>query len=348
MFLSGNDQALLNCCGVDHSVFRKLLQLFSPVFRAYTYDDTTGQIRRRAFLFTNRGVCGRKKAIDEIGCFGLVLFWFQTCGSVARSASLAFGMTSTPLYKWLKFSRKILLFVLQKHPHAAVVTPTQADVDKYVDAIGQKYESLREHKVWAAADGLKIPLAKSSKWRVQNQYYNGWTGDTYVNSVFVFSPDGKIQICTLNAPGTWHDSTIAEYGVYTKMEHVFETYGAKVVVDSAFNLSNKRYLIKSSQQDPFTPDGVVLNRDATSLRQLSEWGMRMIQGSFPRLKDKMPYEEFGERRVILNLMVLLYNYQTHNIGVNQILNVFMNQTEGFYAYGQVQMNNTANNLLEHE
>ena len=74
----------------------------------------------------------------------------------------------------------------------------------------------------------------------------------------------------------------------------------------------------------------------------------MIQGSFPRLKDKMPYEEFGERRVILNLMVLLYNYQTHNIGVNQILNVFMNQTEGFYAYGQVQMNNTANNLLEHE
>ena len=234
-----------------------------------------------------------------------MLFWFRTRGSVARSASLAFGMTSTPTYRWLKFSRKILLSVLQHHDEASVILPTQDEVDKYVDAIGQKYETLGEQKVWAAADGLKVPLAKSTKWRVQNQYYNGWTGDTYVNCVFVFAPDGKIRICTLNAPGTWHDSTIAEYGVYSKMEYIYETFGGKVVVDSAFNLSNKRYLIKSSQQDPLTADGVRLNRNATSLRQLSEWGMRMIQGSFPRLKDKMPYEEFGERKVILNLMVLL-------------------------------------------
>ena len=129
------------------------------------------------------------------------------------------------------------------------------------------------------------------------------------------------------------------------MEYIYETFGGKVVVDSAFNLSNKRYLIKSSQQDPFTADGVRLNRNATSLRQLSEWGMRMIQGSFPRLKDKMPYEESGERKVILNLMILLYNYQTHNIGINQILNVFMSETEGFYSYGRVDMSATANDAL---
>ena len=87
----------------------------------------------------------------------------------------------------------------------------------------------------------------------------------------------------------------------------------KIVVDSAFNLSGKSYLIQSSQDDPTGAGarGVTLNRAATSVRQLSEHGMRMIQGQFPQLRDPMIFEEFGEKRVILNLMVLLYNYQTN-------------------------------------
>ena len=37
---------------------------------------------------------------------------------------------------------------------------------------------------------------------------------------------------------------------------------------------------------------------ATSVRQLSEeHGMRMIQSQFPRLKDPMLFEEFGEQKV---------------------------------------------------
>ena len=54
---------------------------------------------------------------------------------------------------------------------------------------------------------------------------------TFVNSVFVFAPDGGIRICTLNAPGTFHDSTMAEYSIYQKMEQLHEEYGVKVVVD---------------------------------------------------------------------------------------------------------------------
>ena len=99
-----------------------------------------------------------------------------------------------------------------------------------------------------------------------------------MNSVFVFAPDGYIRICTLNAPGTFRDSTMAEYGIYQKMEQLHEEYGVKVVVDSAFNLSGKPYLIQSSQDDP-AEDGarvVRLNRAVTSVQQLSEHGMRMI------------------------------------------------------------------------
>ena len=58
-------------------------------------------------------------------------------------------------------------------------------------------------------------------------------------------------MCTLNGPGSWHDSLMAEYGVYEKMEAIYKSDGGKVVVDSAFNLGMKPYLIKSSQLDPF-------------------------------------------------------------------------------------------------
>ena len=35
----------------------------------------------------------------------------------------------------------------------------------------------------------------------------------YVNSLFVFGPDGKIYLYVLNAPGTFHDSIMADYHV---------------------------------------------------------------------------------------------------------------------------------------
>ena len=62
--------------------------------------------------------------------------------------------------------------------------------------------------------------------------------------------------------------------------------------------------------------------EATSLRQAAEWGMRQIQGAFPRLKDRIQYEENGERRCYLVLMCLLYNMRLELVGLNQIRNVY--------------------------
>ena len=70
---------------------------------------------------------------------------------------------------------------------------------------------------WTKATVATIQRLEST----ENRYYNGWKGSTFVNSVFVFAPDGCIQICTLNAPGTFHDSTMAEYGIYEKMEGLY-------------------------------------------------------------------------------------------------------------------------------
>ena len=70
-----------------------------------------------------------------------------------------------------------------------------------------------------------------------------------------------------------------------------------------------------------------VNRQATSVRQLSEWGMRALQGSFPRLKDRLLYEERGERRIILEMIVLLFNYRASTVGMNQIQSSFMPHLE---------------------
>eukprot|EP00536_Pseudo-nitzschia_multiseries_P018417 jgi/Psemu1/55504/gm1.55504_g len=83
------------------------------------------------------------------------------------------------------------------------------------------------------------------------------------------------------------------------MQEMFDEYAAMLTVDAAF--------------------------------KLSEWGMRMIQGQFPRLKDRLLLEDFGDRKVILNVMMLLYNYQTSTIGHNQILNVFMHKKNGYFS-----------------
>ena len=51
--------------------------------------------------------------------------------------------------------------------------------------------------------------------------------------------------------------------------------------------------------------------------------MRGLQGSFPRLKHRIIYEENGEQAIILKFITLLYNYRVQSVVINQILNHYM-------------------------
>jgi hypothetical protein len=68
---------------------------------------------------------------------------------------------------------------------------------------------------------------------------------------------------------------------------------------------------------------VRIQLEATSMRQAAEWGMRAVQSSFPRLKDRFVYEEGGERQIVLHSMFLLYNLRTRMVGINQIRSFYM-------------------------
>ncbi len=66
--------------------------------------------------------------------------------------------------------------------------------------------------VWGCAmDGLEPYLEQSEDVVLQNMFYNGWTHDHYVSSVFVFCPDGSIPIVAINYPRYFHNSQIAAW-----------------------------------------------------------------------------------------------------------------------------------------
>ena len=97
---------------------------------------------------------------------------------------MAFGLCASPMYMWLKFSRKIILSCQQNHPLAAVTTLSRTEITEYMAAVAKKFPVLEQHKLWGAADGLKLPLERSNKWSVQNRFYNGWTHGMYVSRQF--------------------------------------------------------------------------------------------------------------------------------------------------------------------
>lgn len=318
LYMCGSDPSLITLTGLDHAAFSYVLQRFSVLYTKYSPYSVDGKIRKLAL--TQRG---RPRSMSSDQCLGLCLAWTRTRGSMAI-LSLLFGVTGSVVSLFLRFGRRILLRVLVKDPKASVTLPTDEELIAFRHDFQARHSLLGD--VWAVADGLKLPLQQSGDEVLQNMYYNGWTHGHYVTNVLVFSPDGIVRACALNAPGALHDSTVSEYGgVYEKLEQVYERCGGKVLVDSAFSRGNYEFLIKSSQThlvDADTAEGVTLGKQATSARQAAEWGMRALQGSFPRLKDIFKWETNGERKLMLRTCILLFNLRTRLVGLNQILTVY--------------------------
>eukprot|EP00957_Ditylum_brightwellii_P067467 5121244-Ditylum_brightwellii.AAC.1 len=99
-------------------------------------------------------------------------------------------------------------------------------------------------------DGVKLYLQQAGDVKIQEHFYNGWKYYHYVTNLFMFTPDGMIRLMVVNLPGDTHDSTAANYGfIYKKLEDFFKKYGDNCVIDSAFSLIRRPYLLKSSRTD---------------------------------------------------------------------------------------------------
>jgi hypothetical protein len=143
-------------------------------------------------------------------------------------------------------------------------------------------------------DELKIKIDEAPDKVTQSRFY-GWKHYHFVTAVLCFAPDGMIPSLYYNVPGCSHDSTVADWGnLYNKFERVYEEMGFKFVIDSAFCTINIPFFIKSSQDDLTADIGMLTlayqiqdiarKREATSMRQSAEWGMRVVQSSFSQVE----------------------------------------------------------------
>jgi hypothetical protein len=119
----------------------------------------------------------------------------------------------------------------------------------------------------------------------------------------------------LNALGSWHDSHVA-HPLYKQLcTRVPDNY--YLIADSAFPQGTT--LIKGKIQAPIKGGAVVpsdpqelkklldFNCQLLSYRQIAEWGMRTMQGSFGRLRVPLDINDKMGRQALLETCVWLNN-----------------------------------------
>ncbi len=318
LYNSGDDGSLFVLTGFDHATFEYIRTKFEPIYKSHTMFTTDGKIHKL--------VCksGRKRMLTAVDVLGLYLTWTRTKCQL-HILCLLFGMGKASISLNIRFARRIILHVLKDDDDARIRIPTADEIERCKIAISRKYPLLKD--VWSTMDGLRVDIEEPGDVIVQNRFHNGWYNAHNVVNVFVFTAFGTICLAGIGFPGCYHDSTLSDdIGIYSTLRKINERTQGKCVVDSAFNLTQYGdCLIQSSKSLPLGGDAhdICLDRQATAFRQSSEWGMRQLQGSFPRLKDRLRYEETGERNHILLSLVYLHNLRTNRIGRNQIRTVFM-------------------------
>ena len=70
LYLSRNNQALLNITGMGHSVFNNLIKKFKPYHHYYTFDEFSGEIREKK-CYINGKQKGSKRDMSDVGCLCL-------------------------------------------------------------------------------------------------------------------------------------------------------------------------------------------------------------------------------------------------------------------------------------
>lgn len=141
---------------------------------------------------------------------------------------------------------------------------------------------------------------------------------------------GEIIFCSLNAPGSWHDSRVAA-NIYRKLiEDTPENHF--LIADTAFprtlqSIQGRIHApMKQGEKLPDNPrdraKALALNADLVNCRQAAEWGMRAIQGSFGRLKIPLPISNEKRRKTLLQVVFRLHQVRVQLVGINQIQTVY--------------------------
>ncbi|KAH7919463.1 hypothetical protein BV22DRAFT_1108057 [Leucogyrophana mollusca] len=243
-----------------------------------------------------------------------------------------FALIPSTVSRYNRFALDILLETLRTMPAATINWPKDAEFDENSALITARHPRLQG--AFASIDGLNLPVQTSEDDEIENATYNGWLSEHFVSSVLVFSPKGQIIAANLNAPGSWHDSRVAQ-PIYEKLRTQTPD-GFYLVADTAFPCGTAQIAgricvpLKAGQRIPGESqieiaERMAFDRELLSYRQTAEWGMRTLQGSFGRLRVPLEIADSDRRANLLETCVRLHNVCTTLIGINQIQTVYVKQ-----------------------
>lgn len=120
---------------------------------------------------------------------------------------LIFGITPSTASRLILETMELSIHVLKVHKASTIKFPNEEEKSYFAGLIAARESSVRD--VIGFCDGLALHIKCGSSSSEQSTCYNGFHGDTTVNSVFVFAPTGKIIHASINFPGVFHDSAVS-------------------------------------------------------------------------------------------------------------------------------------------
>ena len=335
-----------NCLRVRHRLTRSALlpPSLSPWKKLLWHGDdlsflhVTGFSRPAFFglvdLLYPREECARKKKgrpplLDRRDQLGLLLL-FLSSKMHYKHICMIFGVIPTTASRTINHMLHLVARRLVRNEHARIKFPDEEEMQLFAEMVRRR-EPLVDNVI-GFVDGVSIPIQCSDDENEQTAHYNGYYHDTMVNNVFAFAPTGKIIHACINFPGSWHDSSVC-FSLIKKV--IDEVDGFALCVDQGFPKSGLLYdklvgpLSRRAKAAlaPIIRDYLIRKHEIyISLRQASEWGMRALQGSFCRLKSRLTSNK-RKRHLIILCIVLLHNYRTEFVGLNQIATVFNEEYE---------------------
>ena len=136
----------------------------------------------------------RRRSLDAEGGLGLVLHWLS---STMRHVSLQqiFALTPSTVSRYLRFSRTILLMVLQRLRDARIAWPQGEEFFELSSYVSAHHPLLGG--VFGSIDRLNLPCQVSSDLEIENATYNGWKHGHFISSVIAFNAKGMKCSTTL-------------------------------------------------------------------------------------------------------------------------------------------------------
>jgi hypothetical protein len=285
----GFEESFRQCTGLSRSGFNYILGLF----RNHEY-------------WQNPKRYG--KSIQPEKHLGITLWFMKTSGHQFEIQAV-FGLTKSPVSRYISKGLEILCEILHKDSYSIVKWPNHSQKLLFARMIAQKRPILNDSGIWGFVDGFRMPMDKFGDSDEQNAYYNLKYSHN-VGNIIVGTPDGCICWAALNLPGSWHDSKMSG-NLYEKLKKD-QPNGCdfKIAADTAFRSLGGR-IVRTKKWNRS-----LRHKAIAGIRVAAEWNVRTIAGTWRRLKKNLGVN-YTRNALILRLAIYLTNFRSRFDRVGQ-------------------------------